>query len=150
MRGFVTFCCTLGALVTSAAAAAAQGNRPPDRWDREVADQLRRAGQALQEQGYRARPEPLAGALNQGETEQLWIGLRQGGEYALVAVCDSACGDLDLRLLDEGSHEVAVAIDPGPPVLRISPSRNGKYRLRVVMVACGHSPCRYGVGVFEK
>lgn len=147
MRGFVTFCCTLGAVATSAAA---QGSRPMDRWDREVGEQLRRAAQALRDQGFRQRPEPLTGSLNQGETEQLWIGLRQGGAYALVAVCDSACTDMDLRLLDGASHEVAVAIDPGPPVLRIAPGRDGKYRLRVVMAACGHSPCRYAVGVFEK
>lgn len=148
MRGLMTFFCTLGAVAT---VAAAQGTtRPLDRWDRQVSDQLRRAGETLRDQGFRARPDPLTGSLNQGETEQLWIGLREGAAYALVAVCDSACTDMDLRLLDDTSHEVAVAIDPGAAVLRITPTRGGKYRLRVVMAACGHSPCRYGVGVFEK
>jgi len=120
------------------------------RWDREVADQLRRAGKALEDQGYRTRSEPSLGSLNQGETEQLWIGLREGVQYALVGVCDSACTNLDLRLFDGASHEVAVALDPGAPVLRITPAGNTKYRLRVIMTACGHSPCRYSIGVFER
>lgn len=120
------------------------------RWDREVADQLRRAGQALADQGYRLRPEPMIGSLNQGEVDSLWVGLRQGVPYALVGVCDSACTNLDLRLVDDASHELAVSIDSGPPVLRISPTGNHKYRLRVIMTGCTHSPCRYSVGIFEQ
>lgn len=144
MRRVVTMCFTLTSLT------AAQGTPPGDRWEREVNDRLRRAGQALQTQGYRLRPDPFHGSLNQGETEQMWISLRVGGEYALVAVCDSDCSDLDLRLVNDRDHELAVALDSGPPVLRFSPTQDGKFRLRVVMAACGHSPCRYGVGVFTK
>jgi hypothetical protein len=140
----------------AAAPAAAQGgepaqtSRPMGRWDREVSQLLRRAGQALEQQGYRLRPEPIVGSLNQGETEELSVGFRDGVAYALVGVCDSACGNLDLRLFDETSHEIAVAIGPGMPVLRLTPSRNAKYRLRVVMTGCSHSPCRYSVGVFDR
>jgi hypothetical protein len=149
MRRVVMVCFGLAALAP-APGAAAQGARPEDRWDREGADLLRRAGQALTEQGYRMRSEPPLGSLQQGETQQLAVGLREGGEYALVAVCDSACSNIELRLFDETSREVAAALEPGAAVLRFTPGRNGKYRLRVTMAACGHSPCRYSVGVFER
>jgi len=121
-----------------------------DRWDRQVADQLRRAGQALEQQGYHMRSDPMVGSLNQGEADPLWVGLREGVQYALVGVCDSACTNLDLRLMDDASHEVAVSLDSGPPVLRVTPANRTKYRLRVIMTACSHSPCRYSVGVYER
>lgn len=137
-------------LASTAAGQTPPGNpRPMGRWDREVADQLRRAGRALEDQGFRLRPEPMIGSLNQGEVDSLWVGLREGVAYALVGACDSACSNLDLRLFDDASHEVAVSLDAGPPVLRITPDRNHKYRLRVIMASCGHSPCRYSVGIFE-
>jgi hypothetical protein len=120
------------------------------RWDREVAAELRRAAQALEQQGYRMRGEPMLGTLNQGEVDSLWVGLREGVDYALVGVCDSACTNLDLRLFDDATHEVAAALEPGPPILRVTPTLRTKYRLRAIMTACNHSPCRYSVGIFER
>lgn len=146
MRYLLLISCSLAVAMP----AAGQGSRPMGRWDREVAAQLARAARPLEEQGYTRRSEPSLGSLNQGETDSMTIGLREGGEYALVGVCDSACTDLDLRLFDESSHELAVALNPGTPILRITVPRTSKYRLRVVMTACSHSPCRYGVGVFGK
>jgi hypothetical protein len=136
--------------VAVATPAQAQGNRPMGRWDREVAAELHRAGQTLAPQGFHMRSEAMTGSLNQGETDALYVGLREGVPYAIVGVCDSACTNLDLRLLDAASHELAVSLDAGPPVLRITPAANSKYRLRVIMTACSHSPCRFSVGVFER
>lgn len=146
----VGFGVVLAATSGAAQTAAPPPPRPMGRWDREVADQLRRAGRPLQDEGFRPRGEPMLGSLNQGEVDSLWVGLREGASYALVGVCDSACTNLDLRLFDDASHELAVSLDPGPPILRIQPTTNRKYRLRVIMAACSHSPCRYSVGIFER
>jgi hypothetical protein len=147
MRPLLLLC--FGVLLP-AAPAAGQGSRPLGRWDREVKAELRKAGKALEQQGYRLRGEPMLGTLNQGEVDSLWTGLRDGVAYALVGVCDSACTNLDLRLFDDASHELAAALEPGPPVLRVTPTQRTKYRLRVIMAACNHSPCRYSVGIFER
>jgi hypothetical protein len=141
---------TLALLAAPVGLLPAQGARPMGRWDREVAAQLARAARPLEEQGFTRRSEPQLGLLNHGETDSLTIGLREGGEYALVGVCDSACSDMDLRLFDESSHEVQVALGPGQPVLQLKAPRTSKYRLRVVMTACSHSPCRYSVAVFQR
>ena len=86
-----------------------------------------------------------------GERETLRIALREGTQYALVALCDEDCRDLEVTVLGEDDAVLAKSAGWGDrPLLEVQPRATGKYRIVVTMAHCGSGPCAYGVGVFMK
>ncbi|HXV91633.1 MAG TPA: hypothetical protein VD707_09720 [Gemmatimonadales bacterium] len=130
----------------AAAPAAAQ-----TRWEQQVQQQLRVISADIAPQGWRYAGSPFTGQLGEGERETLRIALREGTQYALVALCDEDCRDLEIVVL--GEDDAVLAKSAGwsdRPLLEVQPQASGKYRIIVTMAHCGSGPCAYGVGVFMK
>lgn len=126
--------------------ARAQNNR----WREEVTVQVDQAAKVLKDHGY-SRTDLYDGSLEHDRSVSLTLPLRLGREYALIAVCDVDCDNLDLRLYGGNDQVMASDLeDDDVPVIMFAPKRDGKYRLQITMVKCGSSPCFYGVGLFVK
>ena len=124
--------------------------RAQNRWREEVVVQVDHAAKVLKDHGY-TRTDLYDGALNHDASESLTLPLRAGREYALIAVCDVDCDNLDLRLYGGNDQEMASDVEKDDvPVIMFAPQRDGKYRLKITMTKCGSSPCHYGVGLFVK
>lgn len=124
--------------------------RAQNRWREEVTAQVDHAAKLLKERGY-TRTDVYDGSLDHDASESLTLPLRAGREYALIAVCDVDCDNLDLRLYGGNDQEMATDVEQDDvPVILFAPQRDGKYRLKISMAKCSSSPCLYGVGLFVK
>lgn len=134
-----------GLAVTTAAAA------PQDEWTQQVRRLLQRAGQTLEERGYSMTHQIFTGSLNDDANEYVTLRLDIGTQYQIMGACDTDCSDLDFTLYAPNGSQVSQDIEMDDfPVVSVTPSRSGTYRLKVVMATCTAEPCRYGVGVFGK
>ena len=115
-----------------------------------VRNDLTRMRRSLTARGYRVEGEPLSGARGSG-TDPLTVTLEAGVPYAILAVCDDACGDIDLRLFDAAGARLAqdVGLDD-TPVIELTPAATGQYRLNVMMYGCASAACSWGVQVFRR
>jgi hypothetical protein len=133
------------------AVAAAAPSAAQTRWERQVQRQLRVIAADIAPQGWRYASDPLIGQLSQGERETMRVALREGGEYAIVALCDEDCRDLDVAVM--GENDAVLARSRGwsdKPLLELRPAATAKYRVVVTMAHCGTGPCAFGVGIFHK
>lgn len=127
------------------------GSSDGDRWERVVRQQLDNAGRIATDRGYQMSHEVFMGRLDDDQNESLNIPLDGGTQYILVGVCDQDCRDVDLTIYDPDGNEVDSDLETDDkPVLEVTPRNNGRYRVKVSMVACSAEPCRYGVGVWAK
>jgi hypothetical protein len=121
------------------------------RWREQVNNQIERAAKVLSERGYRRTHDVYDGSLKNEESEFLTLALHSGTAYAIIAVCDNDCSDIDLRIFDEDNKEIDSDVqNDDNPVVMVSPGHEGKFRLKVIMAKCATSPCFYGVGVYGK
>jgi hypothetical protein len=117
-------------------------------YEEQVLAQLEIAADVFIEGGY----EPLiwdSGALAEGETDLHTVTLSAGFSYALFAVCDVDCSDIDLSLFD-GMGDLIVEdteIDDAP-VIEFTVTGSGDFTLDVTMFECSTEPCYYGVALF--
>jgi hypothetical protein len=134
-------------------AASGGGNglpRPSDAWEAQVVQQIVRIETALTTDGVARRSHPVEiGALRNGQSDEVAIELEGGAPYAVIAVCDTDCRDLDLELYSpDGALVKEDRRVSDFPHVRFRPESNGAYRLRVIMSGCTAEPCRYGVATF--
>jgi hypothetical protein len=135
-------------LVAALAAAPAAAQIP---WDRQVDERLRAVSTDLAPQGWRVAGDPFTGRLAQGGQDSLRVALRAGTRYALVAVCEADCRDLEVALLGETTTLVAQGTARSDrPVVEIEPGTTGKYRIVVTMARCATNRCGYAIGVFTR
>lgn len=140
----------LAALAAAALLAAPAPARAQSQWREQVNTQIDRASKILRERGFE-KTDTYDGSLDHDASESLSLSLRAGRQYALLAVCDNDCTDIDLRLYNSSDKEVDVDIeDDDNPIVVVAPERDGKYRLKITMAKCSASPCFYGVGLFAK
>ncbi|HEX4966510.1 MAG TPA: serine/threonine-protein kinase [Thermoanaerobaculia bacterium] len=84
-------------------------------------------------------------------SDNLELGMQQGIPYRIAAVCNAYCHDIDLTLFDtDGTLLLKDTATNDTPVLEITPTRSGKFTLRVSMARCDTSICHYGVGLFRE
>jgi len=134
-----------GLAVTTAAAA------PQDEWTQQVRRLLQRAGQTFEQRGYTMTHQIYTGSLNDDSNEYVTLRLDIGTQYQIMGACDEDCSDMDLTLYAPNGAEIDKDIEMDDfPIVSVTPSRSGTYRLKVVMATCTAEPCRYGVGVFGK
>lgn len=136
------------AVLLAAAGTPVSGQAPGEQ---NVQDRVRSLAAAFAPQGWRHAGDPMTGRLRQGERDTLHVALRDGGHYALVAVCDTQCRDLGIAVL--GETEVALARltgGDGKTLLEIRAPATRKYRVVVTMARCARNPCAYGVGILLK
>ncbi len=140
----------LAALLVAALLAAPAPARAQSRWREQVNAQIDQASKILRERGFE-KTDTYDGSLNNEASESLILPLRAGRQYAVLAVCDNDCSDIDLRLYTSSDKEVDSDIeDDDNPVVVVAPDGDGKYRLKITMAKCSTSPCFYGVGLFAK
>ena len=136
----------LAGLVVSTAAAT-----PQDEWIQQVRRLLQRAGQTFEERGYEMTHQIYTGSLNDDRNEFVSLRLNIGTQYQIMGACDEDCSDLDLTIYGPNGAEIDEDIEMDDfPIVTVTPTRTGTYRLKVVMATCTAEPCRYGVGVFGK
>lgn len=112
-----------------------------------VAAQLDAVVEALDAEGLAPAGEPIGGALNEGENEELELELT-AGSYLIIGVCDADCTDLDLQLTADGEEIVSDFEADDTPVLEVDVEEGGVLTLRVDMATCSSGPCSYGIGIF--
>ena len=118
--------------------------------DASVRDQLDRLVGRLSDEGYEQTHLRRMGRLNDDGTQTYTINLNRNKAYAIAGVCDNDCSDLDLILLDSRGRVVDQddSTDDAP-VVTVSPSKSGTYRVRVRMYECSVDPCSFGLVVFS-
>jgi len=100
--------------------------------------------------GYRAEGELLSGARGNG-TDTRTVALQAGVPYAILAVCDEACGDLDLTLTHPAGARVAEDTgDNDTPLIEFTPATTGEYRLDVLTSGCRTATCSWGAQIFRR
>lgn len=115
----------------------------------QVRDYLGTAGGYLEDRGYAMTTDPYDSSLDDGESEDFWINLDGGDNYAIVGVCDNDCSDIDLEVFDSNGNSLDsdYQVDDAP-VLEFTAPRSGRYRIHVYMATCDVNPCYYGVGTY--
>ena len=94
---------------------------------------------------------PKFDALNDGDSDSFNFTLEEGKTYRVVSVCDADCSDLDLTLYDESDDQISKDTETDDlPIVEVSPSRTGRFRLEVEMYSCRSSPCLYGISIFGR
>lgn len=142
---------TVTALTLGIAVLAPGAARGQTQWEDQVQGQLTRAGRFFSENGFQMTHDVYTGSLDEEQTETLTLTLHAGTAYALVAVCDDDCSDLDLRLYDADGKLVDEDLKKDDaPIVMVTPDETASYTLKVIMAACSSSPCFYGVGAFGK
>jgi hypothetical protein len=138
----------LAALAFLAGTAAAQ---VPDPFARELAQRLSRAETLLTENGYARAAGPFAGGLPEGRGRRFTVMLRAGQDYRIVGVCDSRCGDLDLRLYAANNQLIAQdVLNDAVPVIHVRPVSTGNYDIEAVMSHCTEAPCWFAFNVYSR
>ena len=129
----------------------ASAARAQDRYEEVVRSELRRVGQTSENSGYHLTPDMFMGRLDDDATTNQNVSLEAGNDYAIWGVCDQDCSDIDLTLYDEDGDQVDQDIQTDDkPLVRVTPRRNGRYRIKISMANCSANPCRYGVGVWVR
>lgn len=122
-----------------------------DEFEKQVRQQIDKAGEELRTQGFTLTHQVFTGSLEPRKTENVVFELERGGTYVILGVCDTDCRDLDLELRDEGGRAVDDDVEADDaPVVAVTPAAAGRYTVRAIMADCASSPCRYGLGVFKK
>lgn len=121
-----------------------------DPWAAQVERAAARVSAALRTEGYLPAGRLIAGTLFKGESAVLQVSLDGPGHYAVIGTCDDDCGALHLVLITPTRYEVDADDGRSPrPVLHTDAPAPGAYTVRVTMLACRVSPCRYGILVLR-
>jgi hypothetical protein len=122
-----------------------------DQWERQVRSLLQDAGKQVESRGYQLTHRIVTGSLNQGASETVSVDLDIGKEYEIIGVCDTDCSDLDTVLYDGTGNKVDEdVLQDDVPIVSVTVTRSGTFRVTVTMASCSNAPCRYGLGVFGK
>jgi hypothetical protein len=143
----------LSALLVSSVGLATVRTSPAtaNTWLAQVEGQLIMAARALGLGGYEPTHTPQIGQLRDDAYRNLGINLQQGETYDFVGVCDSDCGDLDLRLLDGNGNLIDTDEEyDDNPMVSVTPILSGSFVVQVGMPNCSASSCYYGVGAFGR
>ena len=105
----------------------------------------------LTEEGFTEVGSPESGNLDEDQEIRFPVSLVEGLEYKLTGVCDNDCEDLDLVLLNPDEQEVASdLLSDAIPLVTVTPTSSGEYRIAVRMVTCTIEPCGFTVSTFAR
>lgn len=129
----------------------AAGAQVPDPFARQLAQTLAQADSVQNDYGYSRAAGPFAGGLPQGAIRRFPVMLRSGQPYRAVGVCDTRCGDLDLRLYDANGNLVTEdVLADALPVLQFNPQSTGAHTIEVIMAQCAARPCYFAFNVYSR
>ncbi len=152
MGGWFNRACAALAALTILAGQPAAAQAPPE-FARELSQRLAEAARAVREGGYMRVAGPFAGGLATQQSRRYTLTLRAGQDYRVIGVCDSRCGDIDLRLYDVNGNQVAQdTLNDNVPTLAIHPSATGPHAIEIDMYGCAVSPdpCWYALAVYTR
>ncbi len=113
--------------------------------------QFQKANQFLTDEGYSLTHDPIEGQLGRDAYDNLNVNLMNDFVYAIVAVCDNNCTDINLEIYDENNHLIDSDTETDDiPILQVAPKWTGKFDIKVTMVSCSNVPCSYGLRVYGK
>jgi hypothetical protein len=116
-----------------------------------VRNELVRRQDALLEQGYRAEGELIQGAAGHRTSDPRSVDFEAGVEYAVLAVCDADCFDIDLRITDRSDATVAEDTQPDDtPLLEFTAHVTGRYDLDLIMFTCQTGSCAWAGQIFRR
>jgi len=138
----------MAALAVLSGPAAAQ---VPDPFARELAQRLSRAETLLTENGYARAAGPFAGGLPERRARRFTVMLRAGQDYRIVGVCESRCGNFDLRLFAANNQLIAQdVLRDAVPVIHVRPVATGNYDIEAIMAQCSEAPCWFAFNVYSR
>lgn len=145
---FKSMIAAVTAAIMATGVAAAETLEAPEPYMTQLTEQMVQYSQ--QYMGGKQLSAALTGALPQGGKDRLTIELDSGGQFSFLAVCDSDCSDIDLRVYDPSGALVGedVLLDDYP-VVSFTAARSATYVVEVIMATCRQAPCYYAVGTFE-
>jgi hypothetical protein len=99
--------------------------------------------------GFAHAVGPLSGMLASSRAAQLPLTLRAGQEIRIVGVCDEACSDIDIRVLNPRGQIIAQDVrDDDHPVVDLRAEMFGQHTIEVGMINCRAPRCRFAVNVY--
>jgi hypothetical protein len=99
--------------------------------------------------GFAHAVGPLSGMLASSRAAQLPLTLRAGQEIRIVGVCDEACSDIDIRVLNPRGQIIAQDVrDDDHPVVDLRADMFGQHTIEVGMINCRAPRCRFAVNVY--
>ena len=123
----------------------------PDPYARELAQRLTRAEALLTENGYARAAGPFAGGMPERRARRYTVMLRAGQDYRIVGVCESRCGNLDLRLFAANNQLIAQdVLQDAVPVIHVRPVATGNYDIEAIMAQCNEAPCWFAFNVYSR
>jgi len=123
----------------------------PETLPRSVRNSLVRYRTAIAQRGYQTDGVLLSGSVGRGATDVNTLSLEGGVEYAIIAVCDEECTDIDLRITDAADSVLAEDINPDDnPIVEFTAPMTGSYDLDMIMFSCRASSCVWGGEVLRK
>jgi hypothetical protein len=152
VRGWVKRACAVFAALAILAGLPAAAQVPPQ-FQRELSQRLAEAGRVVGEGGYMKVAGPFAGGLSTQQSRRYPLTLRAGQDYRVIAVCDSRCGDIDLRLYDANGNQIAQdVLNDNVPTLAIRPSATGPHSIEIDMYQCtaAPDPCWYALNIYTR
>jgi hypothetical protein len=114
----------------------------------EVRAQLRVLTEHTRGQGWSVVGEPHIGWLEEtyNEADEPRFTIARTGRYAMLAVCDGNCTDVDLVVLDAARRRLGADLEPDDrPAVEFSASHGDVVRGRVTIPGCRIRSCAYGV-----
>jgi hypothetical protein len=100
---------------------------------------------------YGSPGQPMMGSMYEGDRQSQIVQLTAGVDYAFMAVCNSDCTNVHLRLLDEQGHLVSSNLSGDDSLVTFyTPSNTAEYQIEVEMSSCSTEPCSYLLGKFSR
>lgn len=138
------------ALMAGAALLVAPSATFADEYEDQVRAQIAGAALRVLDDGWELDRDIYLDRLNENAVDYLTFTLSDADGYAIMAVCDADCGDIDLTLLDQYDNVVDEdTTEDDVPVVTVEPGRTADYVVKVRMYHCSAEPCRYGVAIFS-
>lgn len=120
-----------------------------DEWRKQVRAHLADTETRLKIGGYSLAQEVYIGEAKEDDEIPLLVTMTQG-DYAVAAVCDNDCTDIDLEVsLSDETVESDLRVNNRPLIQFHAPER-ASYKIETSMETCTKPPCRYGVAIFKK
>lgn len=122
-------------------------------WREQIRRQLATSGlvSGYKSEGFAESHDTFYDLVATDASETVTIDLVGGRDYRFVGKCDADCSDLDFQLYDAaGTLLDSDLLSDDVPVISVSPTRSGTYRLRVTMASCSVALCGWGVTVLAR
>jgi hypothetical protein len=113
--------------------------------------QIEKVRATFASRGYAPDGEPQMRRLAPGATERIAVTLVAGKRYQILGLCDNACKDIDLWLLDPAGTVVDKDVaNDDYPLVAAGPNSTARYMVEVKMNACTAPTCGYALQVYSK